>query len=197
MHRLPYAALDLRVIRQATTWWSSKLWVLLQAWQGTGGTNPSSTEPVNTLINGDNAPSRLFRISLRRWNELFPFTSIKFNIDKRMAEFGNSFQQFKIHGTIHHRQGPLVPGGGWDGLYSQIYLYNPSYAAQERSRRAPELDHGIVHSLTLMLQQSNPRIQIYLTAKEQLTYFTGKPPMTGKPPIFPHQIQYQKCTWNK
>jgi len=125
-------------------------------------------EPLNTLINGDNARSRLFRLSLRRWNELFAFTSIKFNMDKRMAEFGNSFQLFQIHGAMYHRQGLLVPGGGQDALYSQIYLYDPAYAAQERSRRAPELDPEIVHSLTLMLQQSNPMIQIYLTAKERL-----------------------------
>jgi len=69
---------------------------------------------------------------------------------------------------MYHRQGPLVPGGGRDALYSQIYLYDPAYAAQERSRRAPELDPEIVHSLTLMLQQSNPMIQMYLTAKERL-----------------------------
>ena len=62
----------------------------------------------------------------------------------------------------------MVPGGGRDALYSQIYLYDPAYAAQERSRRAPELDPEIVHSLTLMLQQSNPMIQMYLTAKERL-----------------------------
>ena len=51
-------------------------------------------EPLNTLINGDNALSRLFRLNLRRWNELFAFTSTKFNMDKRMAEFANSFQLF-------------------------------------------------------------------------------------------------------
>ena len=125
-------------------------------------------EPLNTLIHGDNARSRLFRLSLSRWNELFAFTSIKSNMDKRMAEFGNSFQLFQIHGAMYHRQGPLVPEGGRDALYSQIYNYDPAYTAQERSRRAPELNPEIVHSLTLMLQQSNPMIQIYLTAKERL-----------------------------
>ena len=125
-------------------------------------------EPLNTLLNGDNACSRVFRRILRRWNELFAFTSIKFNMDKRMNEIGTTFQLFQVHGAMYHRQGPLVPVGGRDALYSQIYLYDSAYAAQERSRRASDLDPEIVRSLTMMLQESNPMIQIYLTAKERL-----------------------------
>ena len=56
--------------------------------------------------------------------------------------------------------------GRWDALYFQIYLYDPAYAAQERSRCASELDAEIIRSLTLMLQKSNPMIQYYLTAHE-------------------------------
>jgi len=119
-------------------------------------------------MNGDNARSRSFRGSLRRWNELFAFTSIKFNMDKRMDGIGTSFQLFQVHGAMYHRQGPLVPVGGRDALYSRIYLYDPAYAAQERSRPASDLDPEIVSSLTLMLQEFNPMIQIYLTAKERL-----------------------------
>jgi len=115
-------------------------------------------EPLHTLLNGDNARSRSFRLILRRWNELFAFTSIKFNMDKRMNEIGTTFQVFQVHGAMYHRQGPLVPAGGRDALYSQIYLYDPAYAAQERSRRASDLDPEIVGSLTMMLQESNPMI---------------------------------------
>jgi len=125
-------------------------------------------EPLNTLMCGDNAPSRSFRAILRRWNELFAFTSIKFNMDNRLNELGTGFQLFQVHGALYHRQGPLVPIGGRDALYSQIYLYDPAYAAQERTRRAPELDAEIVHSLTLMLQECNPMIRMYLTARERL-----------------------------
>jgi len=125
-------------------------------------------EPLHTLINGDNGRSRSFQLILRRWNELFAFTSIQLNMDKRMNEMGTTFQVFQVHGAMYHRQGPLVPGGGRDALYSQIYLYDPAYAVQERSRRASDLDPEIIRSLTMMLQESNPMIQIYLTAKERL-----------------------------
>jgi len=82
-------------------------------------------------------------------------------------EIGTNIQLFQISGTIYYRQGPLVPLGGRDALYSQIYLYDPVYAAQERSRRASVLDAEIIRSLTLMLQESNPMICYYLTARER------------------------------
>ena len=78
-----------------------------------------------------------------------------------------TFQMFQIHGAFYHRQGPLVPGDGTDALYSQIYLDDPTYAAETRSSNARELDADIVASLTLMLQESNPLIQIYLPARKR------------------------------
>jgi len=87
-------------------------------------------------------------------------------MDRRMSEMGTTFQMFQIHGALYHRQGPLVPGDGRDALYLQIYLYDPEFAAQARSRHAQELDADIISSLTLMLQETNPLIHIHLTARE-------------------------------
>ena len=87
---------------------------------------------------------------------------------EEMSEMGTTFQMFQIHGALSHQQGPLVPGDGRDALYSQIYLYDPEFAAQARSRHAQELHADIISFLTLMLQETNPLIQIYLTARERL-----------------------------
>jgi len=125
-------------------------------------------EPLHSLMTATDTRSKSFRRVLRRWNEQFAFTSIKFNMDRRMSEMGTTFQMFQIHGALYHRQGPLVPGDGRDALYSQIYLYDPEFAAQARSRHAQELDADIISSLTLMLQETNPLIHIYLTARERL-----------------------------
>ena len=125
-------------------------------------------EPLHSLMTHNDARSKAFRKVLRRWNQQFAFTSIKFNMDQRLTDIGSTtFQMFQIHGAFYHRQGPLVPGDGMDALYSQIYLYDPAYAVEARSRRAPELDADLLTSLTLMLQESNPLIRIYLTARER------------------------------
>ena len=126
-------------------------------------------EPLNNLINGETPEARAFREGIRRWNSLFAFTSIRFNMDNRASEIGGTFQLFQIHGALYHRQGPLEPTGGLgDARFSQIYLYDPADAARARSARAPELDANLIHSLTMMLQESNPLIRLYLTARERL-----------------------------
>jgi len=88
-------------------------------------------EPLNVLMSGGDTQAQALREGLRRWNSIFAFTSIKFNMDNRMSEIGGSFQLFQIHGALYHRQGPLVPAVGMgDALYSQVYLYDPADAAR-------------------------------------------------------------------
>jgi len=109
-------------------------------------------EPLNALMSGGDTQARAFREGLRRWNSIFAFTSIKFNMDNRMSEIGGIFQLFQIHGALYHRQGPLVPAVGMgDALYSQVYLYDPADAARARAACAPELNANLIRSLTLML----------------------------------------------
>jgi len=118
-------------------------------------------------MSGGDTQARVFREGLRRWNSIFACTSIKFNMDNRMSEIGGIFQLFQIHGALYHR-GPLEPGVGMrDALISQVYLYDPGDAARARAARAPELDANLIRALTLMLEESNPLIQLDLTARER------------------------------
>ena len=89
-------------------------------------------------------------------------------MDNRASEIGGTFQLFQIHGALYHRQGPLESAGGiGDARFPQIYLYDPANAARARSARSPELDANLIHALTMMLHESNPLIQLYLTARER------------------------------
>jgi len=69
---------------------------------------------------------------------------------------------------MYHRQGPLDPAGRpVDARFSQVYLYDPAEAARGRAVDVNGLDPNLILSLTMMLQRSNPLIQVYLTAQEQ------------------------------
>ena len=58
-------------------------------------------------------------------------------------------------------------------MYSQVYLYDPADAARQRSGHALNLDANLIGSLTIMLQESNPLLQLYLTANERLAEIRG------------------------
>ena len=69
---------------------------------------------------------------------------------------------------MYHRQGPLEPAGRpVDARFSQVYLYDPAEAARLPAVDANDLDPNLILSLTMMLQRSNPLIQLYRTAREQ------------------------------
>ncbi|KAG0125360.1 hypothetical protein HOY82DRAFT_493006, partial [Tuber indicum] len=86
-------------------------------------------EPLNTLMTAQDGQSRSFWQNLRRWNSLFTFTSIRFNMDNRPTAIGDGFQLFQVHGAGYHQQGPLHAASVQDALYSQMYLYDPAFAA--------------------------------------------------------------------
>ena len=108
--------------------------------------------PLNMLINGETAKAKSFWEGLQRWNSMFAFTSIWFNMDDRASEIGGTFQLFQIHGALYHRQKPLVLTRGLgDARFSQIYFHDPADATGARSTRVPELDTNLIGSLTIML----------------------------------------------
>jgi len=126
-------------------------------------------EPLNTLMTGQDSQSRLFQQGIRRWNSLFAFTSIRYNADDSTGQNGQGVQLFQIHGAAYDHQGPLIPPGGRDALYSQVYLYDPAEAVQAHTAASRgELSVTLIASLTQMLQTTSPFIQLYLTARERL-----------------------------
>jgi len=131
-------------------------------------------EPLNALMSGLDPEGRSFREHFRQWNSLFAFSSMLYHMDNRTCEIGGTFQLFQIHGALYDSQGPLRPAGGLgDVWYSQVYLYDPADAARKRSRRALNLDANLIGSGTIMLQEFNPLIQLYLTANERLAEIRG------------------------
>jgi len=88
-------------------------------------------EPLNVFMSGGDTQARAFRAGLRRCNSMFAITRIKFNMDNRMREIGESFQPPQTQRALYHRHGPRAPAVGMgDALYFQVYLYDPADAAR-------------------------------------------------------------------
>ena len=75
---------------------------------------------------------------------------------------------FQIHGEVYHIQGPLVPSSTQEAQYPQLFFYDPAYAADLRHQRNPRLNQTVIGDLTQMLEDINPFISVYRTAREQL-----------------------------
>ncbi|CAO3700079.1 unnamed protein product [Rhizopus microsporus] len=141
-------------------------------WTGERQQNSSQSNPIWESCY---TIGRQFKDNLRQYNAAFAFTSLGCDIvsaEERNANSNNrrgGLNAFQIHGALCHRQGPLFLVEGNASLYAQLYIYDPSYAAQRRSERNENLKNGNIESLSIMLAQCNPFARIYCHAYKILS----------------------------
>ncbi|ORE11871.1 hypothetical protein BCV72DRAFT_318045 [Rhizopus microsporus var. microsporus] len=123
---------------------------------------------------------RHFKDNFRQYNAAFAFTSLGCDIvspEDRANNTSNNnnnrggLNAFQIHGALCHRQGPLTPVEGSEPSYTQLYIFDPCYAAERRQARSSNLDPEIVRELSVMLAQCNPFARIYRHAHEILNNY--------------------------
>ena len=81
---------------------------------------------------------------------------------------GGGIRCFQIHGEVYHLQGSLRPLANTAPAFALLYLYDPTYATQERHSAHPSLDSNILLQLTNVFHKVNPYMQIYKIARERL-----------------------------
>lgn len=116
------------------------------------------------LLESQDTKAKKFRQDIRQYNSALTFTSVNYTADRR-PQLQHGVSCFQIHGELYHLQGPLtVRNEEQTPQYTQLFFYDPIYATSARMSRNQNLDPTILHDLTVMLQQTNPFISVYLTA---------------------------------
>ncbi|ORE12654.1 hypothetical protein BCV71DRAFT_190687, partial [Rhizopus microsporus] len=132
---------------------------------------PDPPEYLKNLLASTDTQGRHFKNSLRQYNAAFAFTSLGCDIvsgeDRANNNNNNSnsnnnrdgLYAFQIHGILCHRQGPLIPVKGSEHSYAQLYIFDPSYAAEIRQARNSNLDPKIIMELSAMLAYNNDQTE--------------------------------------
>jgi hypothetical protein len=63
---------------------------------------------LRRLFTYQHSQSKYFLNNIRQFNSALTFTSIKFEVDKRLGEHARNVP-FQIRDEFFHRQGPLIP----------------------------------------------------------------------------------------
>lgn len=117
-----------------------------------------------------NAEAKEFRENIRNYNNAFAFSSLGVKIDSSVYGTNGVFT-FRIQGELCHRISSLLPRIGEQPKFAQLYVYdsNPQYQAQMRVRHQHNnINLNTVLQLQSMIDQNNPYVAIYRTAKERL-----------------------------
>lgn len=126
--------------------------------------------PPNTirkLLEGRGRQERYFQENIRQYNAALTFTSMGCVQDTR-AISNHGPHSFQVHGEVYHLQGPLESDSNATARYAQLFFHNPAYATDLRHQRNPELDREVLGDFSQMLEDVNPYVGMYRTARERL-----------------------------
>ncbi|XP_056860135.1 uncharacterized protein LOC108835628 [Raphanus sativus] len=135
-------------------------------------TNPPM-ELMYLLCKGDEL-SKHFREFIRAYNMMFSFTSLGGKIDHSINNGRGPFV-FRMSGENYHRIGDIVPGPGESPKFSQLYIIDTlneirnrldAYAGSDRAG-AKNLRESVVLLLKNMLDQCNPHVQAFRSARDR------------------------------
>lgn len=123
---------------------------------------PDLPEALHNLIMYD----KEFKCDIRKYNQAFAFTSLRANVDERLASQCDGVYTFRINGQLYHHIGPLVPEEGESPKFSQIYFYEKDYQLCRRGEVMPGLSEPKLALVQDILYRHNPYVHLYTQARE-------------------------------
>ena len=93
-------------------------------------------------------------------------TSLGCQQDHSVDSTGGAPYLFKIHGSLYHKTGTLIPAQGRAPNYAQLYIYDPQEAIDFRINHTANaaLHRGTMQILQDMLYHHHPGVQLYKQA---------------------------------
>ncbi|KAG2738487.1 hypothetical protein P692DRAFT_201906832 [Suillus brevipes Sb2] len=109
--------------------------------------------------------NQTFVSKIRQYNSALAFTSVGVNIEDRTLQ-GSGPNAFRIHGSLHHLMGSLIPPEGVQPSYAQLHTYDSEEATNFRATRPGNegLDRHILRNLHDMLYRNHPYAPLYKQA---------------------------------
>jgi len=118
----------------------------------------------NLLISPDRR-AKEFRTNIRKYNNAFAMTSVGRNLQQMD---GGGPYVFKVHGSLSHRIGSLLPPPNQSPAFGQLYIYDPDEALNYRMNNQINagLDRTIMRELQDMLHRHHSGVALYKQALE-------------------------------
>ncbi|KIJ22471.1 hypothetical protein M422DRAFT_197125, partial [Sphaerobolus stellatus SS14] len=132
---------------------------------------PATSQPPEHLLSlftAQTAEGKAFRQHIRQYNAAFAFTSLGCKLNERMLQGQPGVYSFRIDGELYHSHGSLLPDEDGSARYAQLYFFDPVLALDQRMSNNQGTDRRVMARIQTILQQCNPFIRIYQTARQIL-----------------------------
>jgi len=113
------------------------------------------------------AAGKEFRENIRSYNGTLSFTSLGANIDHSVANNRVGAYCFRIHGSIYHNIGGLLPSNEGDSpVFSQVYVYDTRNELANRLANSPHLTQATLAMLQEMMHHVSPFVTFFKNMAE-------------------------------
>ncbi|KAF8405882.1 hypothetical protein HHK36_007960 [Tetracentron sinense] len=129
---------------------------------------PPTLPVLQTLLE-----NKRYKERIRTYNSMLSFTSMGGKIDQSMLD-GRGPYAFRISGENYHRIGSLLPALGQKPKFAQLYVYNTEHEIRHQieavrdNSTTSESEISIISSLQTMLDDINPYVSVFRTARNVL-----------------------------
>ncbi|OAD74205.1 hypothetical protein PHYBLDRAFT_167630 [Phycomyces blakesleeanus NRRL 1555(-)] len=127
-------------------------------------------EPTPTgiaeLLNYRTRDGKKFLENIRSYNSTMSFTSLGAKIDTSVGNNINGAYNFRIHGTICHRIGSILPVTESDiahPKFAQIDIYDSAAQIDQRQYHSPQLERSVLEKIQSILMETNPFVHLFRT----------------------------------
>jgi hypothetical protein len=104
---------------------------------------------------------------IRAYNSTLSFASIGANADAALIEHTDGIYTFRIHGSMYHRLGSLLPQPGEQPGFAQLYFYDTDHEVDNRLHHMDKLDRHTVMVLQNMIRNENRFYQVFQQALDE------------------------------
>ena len=123
----------------------------------------ATPKDLKNLLLKQTDEAKEFRLNIRKYNNLFAFTSMKANLDHNLASRRNGVYTFRVSGVLHHYVpvNILPPNESTKPRFAQIYFYDKEFQLHERTTCFSNLNHETIKTLQNMIHQKNNLLQTF------------------------------------
>ncbi|OAD66801.1 hypothetical protein PHYBLDRAFT_70206 [Phycomyces blakesleeanus NRRL 1555(-)] len=121
---------------------------------------------IAELLNYRTRNGKKFLENIRSYNSTMSFTSLGAKIDTSVGNNINGAYNFRIHRTICHRIGSILPVTESDIThlkFAQIYIYDSAAQIDQRQYHSPQLERSVLEKIQPILMETNPFVHLFRT----------------------------------
>ena len=104
---------------------------------------------------------------IRAYNSVLSFASIGANVDESLIERIGGVYTYRIHGSMYHQMGSLLPEPEKQPAFAQLYFYDTEHEVDNRLRHMNKLDRHTLLILQDMIRTVNRLYGVFNQALDE------------------------------